>query len=193
VSLRSRTRPSRTSVHHARGSGRRIGLLLGTLAAEPQRFRRTYRQLAHLINGQRQQAGVKDPEMAEFAANMGTSEQKEMTLAELGAEEKLPEHPLWKQADLALRFKPEDKFKVTIEKYPFWPGVERIGGDDDYFVPDFTLAERTVWRITLPDGSLLTIPVVNTRSTGLRGKLTPAMTRHIRLQRESANKDSAAE
>jgi hypothetical protein len=27
----------------------------------------------------------------------------------------------------------------------------------------------------------------------LRTKLTPAMTRHIRLQRESANKDSAAD
>jgi hypothetical protein len=60
-------------------------------------------------------------------------------------------------------------------------------------VPDFTLAERKVWRITLPDGTLLTIPVVNTRSTGLRGKLTPAMTRHILLQRELRKKDSAAE
>ena len=39
-------------------------------------------------------------------------------------------------------------------------------------VPDFTLAERKVWRIALPDGALLTIPVVNTRSTGLRAKLT---------------------
>ncbi len=29
--------------------------------------------------------------------------------------------------------------------------------------------------------------------TSLRGKLTLAMTRHIRLQRESANKDNAAE
>ena len=172
--------------------GRRIGLLLGTLATEPQRFRRTYRQLAQLINRERQQAGVKDPEMAEFAANMGTSQQKEMTLAELAAEEKLPEHPLWKQADLSSRLKPEDKLKVTIEEYPFWPGVERIGGEDDYYVPDFTLAERKVWRITLPDGSLLTIPVVNTRSTGLRAKLTPAMTQHIRLQRESGSKDSVA-
>jgi DNA-binding XRE family transcriptional regulator len=185
--------PSESAQNAVLDLGRRIGLLLGTLAAEPQRFRRTYRQLAHLINGQRQQAGVKDPEMAEFAANMGTSEQKEMTLAELGAEEKLPEHPLWQQADLASRFKPEDKFKVTVEKYPFWPGVERLGGDADYFVPDFTLAERKVWRITLPDGSLLTIPVVNTRSTGLRGKLTPAMTRHIRLQRELGKKDSTAD
>jgi hypothetical protein len=38
-----------------------------------------------------------------------------------------------------------------------------------------------------------TIPVVNTRSTGLRAKLTPAMTQHIRLQRESAKKDSTAD
>jgi hypothetical protein len=30
------------------------------------------------------------------------------------------------QADLASRFKPEDKFNVTIEKYPFWLGVERL-------------------------------------------------------------------
>jgi len=93
---------------------------------------------------------------------------------------------------LASRFKPEDKFKVTIEEYPFWPGVERIGGEDDYYVPDFTLAERKVWRVTLPDGALLTIPVVNTRSTGLHAKLTPALTQHIRLRRESGSKDSDA-
>jgi hypothetical protein len=60
-------------------------------------------------------------------------------------------------------------------------------------VPDFTLAERKVWRIRLPNGSLLTIPVLNTRSTGRRGKLTLAITGHIRLQRESGKKDSAAE
>jgi hypothetical protein len=30
--------------------------------------------------------------------------------------------------------------------------------------------------------------VFNTGSTSLRGKLTPAMTRHIRLQRESGEK-----
>lgn len=131
--------------------------------------------------------------MAEFAANMGTSQQKEMTRTELAAEEKLPEHPLWKQADLASNLKRDDKLKVTIEEYPFWPGVERIGGEDDYYVPDFTLAERKVWRITLPDGSLLTIPVVNTRSTGLRAKLTPAMTQHIRLQRESGSRNSNAD
>jgi hypothetical protein len=59
-------------------------------------------------------------------------------------------------------------------------------------VPDFTLAERKVWRITLPDGALLTVPVVNTRSTGLRVKLTPAMTQHIRLQRESGSKNTVA-
>jgi hypothetical protein len=59
-------------------------------------------------------------------------------------------------------------------------------------LPDFTLAERKVWRITLPDGALLTIPVVNTRSTGLRAKLTPAITQHIRLQREAGSKDSDA-
>jgi len=76
------------------------------------------------------------------------------------------------------------------------PPVERpcrgIGGDDDYCVPDFTLAERKVWRIALPDGTLRTIPVVNTRSTGLRARLPPAMTKHIRRQRESGSKNSAA-
>lgn len=82
--------------------------------------------------------------------------------------------------------------KVTIEEYPFWPGIERIGGEDDYYVPDLTLAERKVWRITLPDGALRSTPVVNTRSTGLRAKLTPAMTQHIRLQRESRSKGSDA-
>jgi hypothetical protein len=34
---------------------------------------------------------------------------------------------------------------------------------------------------------------LNQGQTSLRGKLTPTMTRHIRLQRESANKDSAAD
>lgn len=42
-------------------------------------------------------------------------------------------------------------------------------------------------------GSLLSIPVFNTRSTDLRGKLAPAMTRHIRLQRESEKRDSTAD
>lgn len=165
--------------------GRRIGLLLGTLASEPQKFRRAYRQLSHFINREREHANVKDPELAEFAAHMGTSQQKEMTVTELAAEGNLSEHPLWEQADLATRIKPDEKLKVTIEEYPFWPGIEHIGDEEDYFVPDFTLAERKVWRITLPDGSLLTIPVVNTKSSGLRGKITPTMTRHIKLQREA--------
>jgi hypothetical protein len=65
-------------------------------------------------------------------------------------------------------------------------------GDDDHFVPDFTLAERKVWRIMRLDDYLLTIPIVQTRSTGRRGKLTPATTRRIRRQRESAKKDSTA-
>ncbi|MFM8683575.1 MAG: hypothetical protein ACKOEG_07340 [Chthoniobacterales bacterium] len=56
----------------------------------------------------------------------------------------------------------------------------------------FRALVRILRRITLPDGSLLTIPVVDTRSTGLRAKLTPAITQHIRLQRESGNKDGAA-
>ena len=101
--------------------GRRIGLLLGTLATEPQKFRRAYRQLSHLINREREQAGVKDPEMAEFAAQMGTSQQKEMTVAELAADEKLRDNPRWQQADLAGRLKPDEKLQVTIEEYPFGP------------------------------------------------------------------------
>ncbi|MFM8684281.1 MAG: hypothetical protein ACKOEG_10990, partial [Chthoniobacterales bacterium] len=62
----------------------------------------------------------------------------------------------------------------------------------DSYVPDFTLAERKLWRITRPAGSPLTIPVVNTRATRLRAKLAPAMTQHIRLHRESGSKNTVA-
>lgn len=167
----------------------RIDLLLGPLATQPQKFRRMYRYLAQLLNKERRESGPSDPEMAEYALRHGKAELKEMSVGELAAHDDIKRSPIWQEAKALERFKPEDKTHVVVESYPFWPEIERIGSEEDYFVPDYVFGERCVWRITLPDGKPLVVSMNRSTGTGLKGKLTEAM---IMNNRERAARQGAA-
>ncbi len=161
----------------------RIDLLLGPLGSKPEKFRRMYRYLAQVLNKERREAGPSDSEIAEYALQFGAAELKEMTIAELSATKEVAESPAWKQIVAAGKFTPEQKTHVVVEKFPFWPEIERAGGEEHYLVPDYVFGERIVYRITLPDAKPLVITITRSRATGLRGKLTDAMIR--------SNKDRA--
>lgn len=180
------------AVKSAQDLNNRIALLLGSLVNQPDRFRRTYRHLALMLNKERELAGVTDAQLDEFASRMGQATQKVMTLAELSKERDLADHPKWKTANLGARFAPETKMQVVIEEFPCWPDLEGIKSDEDYFVPDYALGRRFIWRITLPDGLLLIVPVTRTDVRGLAGKLTEAMTRNIEAIRKAAEEKQSA-
>lgn len=153
----------------------RIDLLLGPLAAKPEKFRRIYRYLAQVLNKERRQSGTSEAEMAEYALRHGSSELKVMTVGELAAQPDVAQSPGWKQLEASGKFKPEQQTHVVIDRFPFWPEIERTGSGDHYLVPDYVFGERIVWRITLPDGKPLMITITRSQATGLRGKLTDAM------------------
>ena len=163
----------------------RIDLLLGPLASKPEKFRRMYRYLAQLLNKERRESGPSDSDMAEYALQQGSSELKEMTIGELAATKEVADSPAWNQIETSGQFKPEQKTHVVLERYPFWPEIERTTSDEHYLVPDYVFGERIVYRITLPNGKPLVVTITRSRATGLRGKLTDAMIR--------SNKDRAGE
>lgn len=154
---------------------RRIHLLLGPMASKPEKFRRMYRYLAQVLNSEKASHGPTDAEMAEFALGMGNAELKEMTIGELGSLKEIHESPQWQSARIPERFKAKEKVHVTVEEFPFWPNLERLGGQEDYFVPDFAFGQRQVWRITLPNGRPMVVAIDHTNAAGLQGKLTDAM------------------
>jgi transcriptional regulator with XRE-family HTH domain len=156
----------------------RVDLLLGPLAAKPDKFRRMYRYLAQLLNKKKRESGLSDIEIAEYAGQFGNSELKEMTIAELAATKDVADSPAWKQIEGSGLFKPDQKTHVVLEQYPFWPEIERTTSDEHYLVPDYVFGERIVYRITLPNGKPLVVTITRSRATGLRGKLTDAMIRN---------------
>lgn len=163
----------------------RVDLLLGPLASQPEKFRRMYRYLAQLLNKERRESGPSDSDMAEYALQQGSSELKEMTIGELAATQDVADSPAWKQIEASGQFKPEQKTHVVLERYPFWPEIERATIEEHYLVPDYVFGERIVYRVTLPNGKPLVVTITRSRATGLRGKLTDAMIRD--------RKDRAAE
>lgn len=164
---------------------RRIRFLLGPLAAKPEKFRRMYRYLAQVLNSEKTDHGPTDLEMSEYAMGMGKAELKEMTIGELAALPEIAESPQWQSAGVLRQFKPKEKVHVTIEKFPFWPNLERLGGEEDYFVPDYVFGTRRVWRITLPNGRPMVVAIDHTDAAGLQGKLTDAM---ISINKERGQK-----
>lgn len=168
----------------------RLDLLLGPLGSKPEKFRRMYRYLAQLLNKERRQSGPSDAEMAEYAQRHGKAELKEMTVGELAAHEDIKHSPVWHQAKVLDRFKPEQKAHVVAESYPFWPEIERIGREEDYFVPDYVFGERCVWRITLPDAKQLVVLMNRSQATGLKGKLTDAMIKNNRQKALQADSEA---
>jgi transcriptional regulator with XRE-family HTH domain len=155
----------------------RVDLLLGPLAAKPEKFRRMYRYLAQLLNKEKRESGPSDNEIAEYALQFGNSELKEMTIAELAATKEVADSPAWKQIETSGLFKPEQKTHVVLERYPFWPEIEHATSEEHYLVPDYVFGERIVYRITLPNGKPLVVTITRSRASGLRGKLTDAMIR----------------
>lgn len=153
----------------------RVDLLLGPLAAKPEKFRRMYRYLAQLLNKEKRESGPSDNEIAEYALQFGNSELKEMTIAELAATKEVADSPAWKQIETSGLFKPEQKTHVVLERYPFWPEIEHATSEEHYLVPDYVFGERIVYRITLPNGKPLVVTITRSRASGLRGKLTDAM------------------
>lgn len=164
----------------------RVDLLLGPLGSKPEKFRRMYRYLAQLLNKERREAGPSDSDIAEYALQFGAAELKEMTIGELSATKEVADSPVWKQITASGRFKPEQKTHVVVEKFPFWPEIERAGGDEHYLVPDYVFGERIVYRITLPDAKPLVITITRSRASGLRGKLTEAMIKSNKERAEAA-------
>jgi transcriptional regulator with XRE-family HTH domain len=167
----------------------RVDLLLGPLASKPDKFRRVYRYLAQLLNKERRESGPSDAEMADYARSFGKTELKEMTIGELAATQEVADSPAWKQIAAAGKFQPEQKTHVVIDRYPFWPEMDRAENEEHYLVPDYAFGERIVYRITLPDGQPLVVTITRSRATGLRGKLTDAM---IRSNKDRAGDKSAS-
>lgn len=153
----------------------RIDLLLGPLASKPEKFRRIYRYLAQVLNKEQRLSGPSDAEMAEYALGHGSSQLKVMTIGQISENEEVADSPAWKQIEAGGKFKPEQEAHVVIERFPFWPKMERAADNEHYLVPDYVFGERIVWRITLPDGKPLLITIDTSHATGLRGKLTEAM------------------
>jgi transcriptional regulator with XRE-family HTH domain len=161
----------------------RTDLLLGPLASKPEKFRRVYRYMAQLLNKALRDSGPSEAEMADYARSFGKTELKEMTIGELAATKEVAETEAWKKVDASGKFKPEQKAHIVLERYQFWPEIERATSDEHYLVPDYVFGERIVYRITLPDGNPLVVTITRSHATGLRGKLTDAMIR--------SNKDRA--
>jgi hypothetical protein len=85
------------------------------------------------------------------------------------------EIPQWKAARVVERFSPRQKAHIVCERYPFWPEEEVLEDAETYLVPDHVFGERTVWRITLPDGKPLAVVINGTRAAGLQARLTDEM------------------
>jgi hypothetical protein len=72
---------------------------------------------------------------------------------------------------------------VVFEKYPFWPSREVLENDETYLAPDNVFGERSVWRITMPDGKPIVVIIDHTTAQGLQGRFTEAL---IEFNKEAA-------
>jgi transcriptional regulator with XRE-family HTH domain len=165
----------------------RIDLLLGPLGSKPEKFRRMYRYLAQVLNRERRDSGPSEAEMAEYALQHGKSELKVMTIGELAQQPEIAQSPAWKKLQDSGKFRPDQDTHVVIDRFPFWPEIERAGSEEHYIVPDSVFGERVVWRITLPNGKPLAVTITRSQATGLQGKLTDAM---IQNNRERASQQA---
>lgn len=53
--------------------------------------------------------------------------------------------------------------------------IEVLENDDTYLAPDNVFGERSVWRITLPDGKPIVEIIDHTTAQGLQGRFTEAL------------------
>jgi transcriptional regulator with XRE-family HTH domain len=155
--------------------GLRLDLLLRPLAGQPHRFRRMYRYLVQVLNKARDEKGPTPEDMAAYAMTRGKAVLDTKTIGELMRIPEVAESPQWKTSRAVERFGPGEKAHLVHEQYPFWPEVEVLEDAETYLVPDHVFGERTVWRITLPDGKPLAIVINGTRAVGLQARLTDEM------------------
>ena len=153
----------------------RIELLLRPLAAEPHRFRSLYRYLVQVLNKARNEKGPQSAEMNQYAATRGEVELKVMTVGELAKIPDIADSEAWKNSHATERFGAKQKVHVVFEKYPFWPSREVLENEDTYLAPDNVFGERSVWRITLPDGKPIVLIIDHTTAQGLQGRFTEAL------------------
>ncbi len=155
----------------------RSRLLLGTLAAKPHLFRIAYRKLVQTLEDLLRSTGLSEADLAEFASQGATVEELEWTIGELCSEREIAESPRWISEKIAERFGILERTKIRKETFDFWPNGDRFSIENKKtLAPDFELSKRTVWRITLPDGTLLVIPVDHLDTGGLLTTTKPAGT-----------------
>jgi transcriptional regulator with XRE-family HTH domain len=161
----------------------RIDLLLHPLAAEPHRFRSLYRYLVQVLNKARAERGPSNAEMNQYAATKGKVELKVMTVGELSKIPDVADSDAWKNSHAEERFGAKQNVHVVFEKYPFWPGSEVLENEEAYLAPDNVFGERSVWRITLPNGKPIGIVIDHTTAQGLQGRFTEIM---VEINKEAA-------
>jgi hypothetical protein len=155
--------------------GVRLDLLLRPLAGQPHRFRWMYRYLVRVLNKARDENGPSNEDMVAYAMTLGKAALETKTIGELSKMPDIAESPQWKAARVEERFGPRQKAHLVCEKYPFWPDDEVLEDAETYLVPDHVFGERTVWRITLPDGKPLAIVINGTTAAGQQAWLTDEM------------------
>jgi transcriptional regulator with XRE-family HTH domain len=161
----------------------RIELLLRPLAGEPHRFRSLYRYLVQVLNKARAEKGPQNAEMNQYAATRGEVKLDVMTVGELSKISDIAESEPWKNSHATERFGVKQKVHVVFEKYPFWPTREVLENDETYLAPDNVFGERSVWRITLPDGKPIVVMIDHTTAQGLQGRFTEDL---IQYNKEAA-------
>ena len=165
--------------------GMRLDLLMRPLADQPDEFRWMYRYLVQTLNKARNERGPGAEAMTAYAMTLGKAELATKTIGELLKIPQVAGSPQWKASGAAERFGAKEKAHVVCERYPYWPTREVLEDAETYLAPDHVFGERTVWRITLPDGKPIAVVIDSTRAAGLQGRLTPAM---IEVKREALGK-----
>lgn len=146
----------------------RVNLLLGTLGEKPHLFRTAYRGLVQALEGILERTGVTPAEMTEFASQGAKVEEMEWTLGELASEDDIAQSPEWIKADVMTKFGILEKVKIQKIEFGFWPPAScSFTQDREVMIPDWIFCTRHLWRIMLPDRSLLTIPFNKFNASGL--------------------------
>ena len=149
-------------------------MLLGALAAKPHLFRIAYRKLVQTLDDLRRSTGISEAELVDFASQGAEVEELVWTIGELAADEEISQAPRWISGNFTEKFGILKEVKIRKETFPFWPDGMRFHlSTGETMAPDFELTKRTVWRITMPDGTLLVIPVDNFQASGLLTNTKP--------------------
>ena len=152
----------------------RSRLLLGALAAKPHLFRIAYRKLVQTLDDLRRSTGISEAELVEFASQGAEVQELAWTIGELAADGEISQSPRWISGNFTEKFGILKEVKIRKETFPFWPDGMRFHlNTGETMAPDFELTKRTVWRITMPDGTLLVIPVDNFQASGLLTNTKP--------------------